>query len=335
MRAAVLRNPGAHPDITLDDLAAPTPTDSQVLIEVAACGVCGHDQADRHGLTPVETPVILGHEISGTVVEVGSRVRGFDVGDRIATKQTSTCGICVPCRTGRERECALRSFNYGGWAEFVAVEATAVLRVPDTIDLPTASIIACAIGSTLQALDRAAGVRAGEWVTVTGASGGLGRHALKVARALGAKTLALTGSAGKAADLAGSDADAVVVTEGKDYWKEITELTGGGSPVIIDTVGVPEVFNACFRALANGGRYVFMGQIEHRRSEFFPAFVFRKQAVITGAGLTLLESFARAMDLVASGDVVPAVHRYALTDVASALRDNDQRTLVGRAILAP
>ena len=102
MKAAVIHQTGGPEVISIEDAPDPTPGPTDVVIKVAACGLCGHDQADRQGLTHVDKPIILGHEISGAVVAAGSKVHAFKEGDRVASKQFTTCGWCEKCRGGRD-----------------------------------------------------------------------------------------------------------------------------------------------------------------------------------------------------------------------------------------
>src|SRR5919199_2267343 len=128
MKAAVIHEQGAPDVLRIEDVPDPTPSPTQAVIKVRACGVCGHDQADRLGLTrPHGMPCILGHEISGEVVEVGSMVRHFRPGDIVASKQFTTCGECLPCRSGKDLDCERKQFIYGGYAEYVVVEDDALV----------------------------------------------------------------------------------------------------------------------------------------------------------------------------------------------------------------
>jgi D-arabinose 1-dehydrogenase-like Zn-dependent alcohol dehydrogenase len=306
------------------------------LVKVAACGICGHDQSDRTGLTHVELPIILGHEISGTVVEVGSKATHFQRGDRVASKQFTTCGWCRTCLSGADVECPSREFNYGGFAEYVAAEERSLLPVPEEIDLVEASIVACAIGSCIHALRAVAGLKHGETAVITGAGGGLGLHGLQYAKSLGARTIAITTSEHKVDVLRNCGADEVVLAVGPGYWEEILAANGGQSvDVVLDNVGHPAVFSPCFRALGRRGRYVFTGQVERQKVDFYPAFVLGKEAIITGSGSTRAYEFMDALEAVRLGSVRPVVERFALEDIAEAWTCMDARRVTGRAVLTP
>jgi acryloyl-coenzyme A reductase len=336
MRAAVVHETGGPSVLQLEEIDRPTPSPTQVVVEVAACGICGHDQADRLGLTKIPLPEVLGHEFAGTVVEVGSKVRHFSVGDRVAAKQFTTCGHCAFCLSGRELECPDKSFNYGGYAEYVAVEDSALLPVPDALDLADATVVACAVGTCLQALKRIAKLRAGETVLVTGAGGGLGIHGMQVVAALGGIPVAVTSSPAKEKQLLSLGAAHVVTTDDKNYWRQILDVTNGkGAEVVLDNVGHPDVFSGCFRGLARGGRYVLTGQMTGERVSFFPAFVFGPEAVITGSASTSMATFVESMEMVADGRVKAAVERFPLDSVVEAAAAVDDRRVAGRAVLVP
>jgi D-arabinose 1-dehydrogenase-like Zn-dependent alcohol dehydrogenase len=337
MKAAVIHEQGPPDVLRIEDVPDPTPSPTQAVIKVRACGVCGHDQADRLGLTkPHGMPCILGHEIAGEVVEVGSMVRHFRPGDVVASKQFTTCGQCLPCRSGKELDCERKHFIYGGYAEYVAVEDDALLRLPEGVDVVGASIVACAVGTCYQALTNIAQLRPEEWVVVTGAGGGLGLHGVQVAAALGGRVIALTTSPQKNDFLSKIGAERVVVGRDEPYANQILEITGGaGAQVVLDQVGHPTQFNQCFRALAKRGRYVLTGQLFRERIGLYAAFVFGKEAVITGSQSTPMSAFMRSMDLVRDGRVKPVYETVPLDEVVKAHTAIDEHTVVGRAVLTP
>lgn len=335
MRAAVLSTTGGPDALELADIECPRPGPGEVLVGVAACGVCGHDQADRAGLLEISLPAVLGHEISGTVVEVGAGVSGLTTGDRVASKQYATCGHCAACTSGVELRCPERAFIYGGFAEHAVLRATSLLAVPVEVDLLSAAVVACAVGTCLQALRDRAVLRPAETVLVTGAGGGLGLHGVQVAVALGARVIALTGDGEKAERLRELGADEVALTS-DTAWETILDITAGrGVDVVLDNVGHPEIFAQAFRALADQGRYVLTGQVGSTALRLHPAFLLAKDAVITGSGSTLMSTFGDAMTMVATGQLRPLVTPYALDDVAHAFHDLDARRITGRAVLVP
>lgn len=285
MKAMVVRQPGGLDAMRLESIPDPVAGPKDVVIKVEACGVCFHDVLTRNGTLKagVKMPCVLGHEISGTVTAIGSEVRKFKVGQRVATAQRyHICGACRFCRSSRETLCAERKFlgdfgMVGGYAEYVAVEDDNVAAVPDGVPLAEASIAACAIGTALNGVRDVGRVQAGESVLVTGAGGGVGLHGVQLARLAGALVIAQTTSASKAELIREMGAHHVVVHErGADFSPEVKRLTGGrGVDVLIDNVGTV-LFEPMRRSLGVGGRWILIGQLTGEFIPFNPAQLFLK-----------------------------------------------------------
>src|SRR6201981_2830241 len=265
MKAMVVRAPGRTYVLKIEQVPDPTPGPKDVVIKVDACGVCFHDIVTRNGTLKygVQMPLILGHEISGTVVAVGRDVRGFKPDDRVATVQRyHICGACRYCRSGREPLCPDRKFTgdwglVGGYAQYVAIEDDNVALVPEGVALQAASIVACAIGTILNAIREVGRLAPGESALVTGAGGGLGMHAVQLARLAGAYVVALTTSPDKADRIRALGAHEVIVHgRGEDFSGAVRKATGGqGVDVAIDNVG-SQLFEAIRRRLGIGRPWV-------------------------------------------------------------------------------
>ncbi|MFJ5262617.1 alcohol dehydrogenase catalytic domain-containing protein [Streptomyces sp. NPDC088387] len=172
-----------------------SPTGTWVRVSVVASGVCNADIATAAATGDnTDFPVVPGHEIAGVVAELGDRVEGWSVGDRVAVGWFGgSCGHCAYCREGDVVHCAERKvpgLSYpGGWAQSVTVPADALVRVPDGLDLVDAAPFGCAGVTTFNAVRRA-GIRPGGRVAVFGI-GGLGHFAVQFASALGYETVAI------------------------------------------------------------------------------------------------------------------------------------------------
>ena len=191
---AVHVNAAGNP-LELVEVETTSPPPDHVRIDVNACGVCGTDHAFVAGAFPNLTwPLTPGHEIAGTVAELGSGVQGFAVGDRVAVGWFGgNCNRCLPCRKGQFMQCVnlqVPSWNYpGGYAESVTVPASAIARIPDALSFAEAAPMGCAGVTTFNALrhTRATG---GDRVAVLGL-GGLGHLGVQWARAMGYETIAI------------------------------------------------------------------------------------------------------------------------------------------------
>ncbi len=151
MKAAVFH--GSSIGLKFEDIPVPKVGDDQILVKVAACGVCHTDlHYLEHGVpTFKKPPIVLGHEASGIVEEAGANVTNVKKGQRVLIPAVLTCGRCALCRMGRENICSnmvmLGNHCDGAYAEYVAVAAKDVLELPDSIPLEEASIIADAIST--------------------------------------------------------------------------------------------------------------------------------------------------------------------------------------------
>ncbi len=312
----VVRRAGGPEAMVLEDVAPPSLRRNDIRIQVEACGVCYHDVVTRNGTLKrgVEMPLIPGHEISGIVESVGPDVRGFRPGDRVATLQRRhICGHCKFCRNDQETACPEREFLgdlglNGGYAELVCVEEDNVAHVPEGVPLDSAAIIACAIGSELNAIRDVAGVKAGDRVLVNGAGGGLGIHGVQIAHISGAEVIAVTGSPHKVDMIRAAGADHVVLFEhGEDFSGRVRALTGGeGVDVAIDNVGT-HTFEAMRRSLAMRGRWIFIGQLSGDFVRLNPAQLFLRGISIHSAQSTNRRQLLDCLDLVRRGLVRPVI----------------------------
>jgi acryloyl-coenzyme A reductase len=345
MRAVVAERTGPPTVLRVADVAAREPGPREIRIAVAACGVCFHDVVVRNGTfrRGVAMPVILGHEVAGHIEKLGSEVRGFHCGDLVATTiHSHVCGHCRDCRGGHETSCPERIFLgdaglNGGYAELVCVNADAALKVPASVSPEEASIVACTIGTELNAVRDVGRVRLGERVLVTGAGGGLGLHGVQLSRLAGAFTIAVTTTSAKAARIREAGADDVIVIErGEDFSGEVRRLTDGrGVDTVIDNVGSP-VFEAVRRSVADGGRIVLVGQLTGEFLTINPAQLFLRNISILSAKGVSRSQLADALDLVARRRVKAAVEGvYPLDGAAEAHRLVEAGLSTGRLVLKP
>jgi D-arabinose 1-dehydrogenase-like Zn-dependent alcohol dehydrogenase len=345
MRAVVAERTGPPTVLRIADVAVREPGPREIRIAVAACGVCFHDVVVRNGIfrRGVGMPVILGHEVAGTVEKLGSEVGEFRHGDLVATTiHSHVCGHCRDCRGGHETSCSERIFLgdaglNGGYAEFVCVDADAALKVPVGVSPEEASIVACTIGTELNAVRDVGRVRLGERVLVTGAGGGLGLHGVQLSRLAGAFTIAVTTTSVKAARIREAGADEVVVVErGYDFSAAVRRLTGGrGVDVVIDNVG-SLVFEAVRRSMADGGRIVLVGQLAGEFMKINPAQLFLRNISILSAKAVSRAQLADALELVARRRIKAAVEDvYPLEAAAEAHRLVEAGLSTGRLVLRP
>jgi D-arabinose 1-dehydrogenase-like Zn-dependent alcohol dehydrogenase len=342
MRAVVLREFGGPEKLRMEDVEAPDPAalrEREVLIRVRAVGVCYHDIINRSGNLPrTKLPSIMGHEIAGEVTAVGSEVRSFRAGDRVATIQRVHCGRCDLCRRGRTTLCKEGVFFGeevpGGYADFVVSEEQGLAKVPDGLPLEEASICACTIGTAIHVVRTRGGVQLDETVLITGASGGVGLHAIQVCRLIGARVYAVTSSPGKAATLKEAGADEVIVSPDLNFASQVRRATGGrGVDVALEITGAL-TFDQTLRSLAPAGRLIVVGNLETRPVSFMPGLVILKELEIRGSFATTTAELSESFRLVTEKKVRPVVSRLMpLAEIARAHQILYDRGVTGRIVV--
>ena len=342
MKAVVVGSHGGPEVLSCKEIPQPVPEGQQVLVRVRACGVCRRDILIRRGPASrgLANPLVLGHEIAGEIAALGPDARGVAIGDRVcSTQRAYVCGCCTMCRTDRETLCPdLRFLGQdvmGGYAEYALVGDDNLVRLPDDVEFATGAIVACAVGTAFNAVCDTGRVSAGERVLVSGA-GGLGFHAVQIARACGAFVIVSTRTSAKAAMLEEVGAHAVVVAPDGRFAGGVRNLTGGrGADVAIDTVG-GAVFNELRRSMAPGSRIVLVGEVTGTPVEVDIASIYRRGLEIRSAVSTSRRQLEMALRLVASGAVRPMVERtMPLSDVAIAHRLVEDNAVAGRIVLIP
>jgi len=258
-RAVHVQSAGAA--LALVDVDTPGPGADQVRIAVAACGVCGTDHGIVNGGFPgLRWPLTPGHEIAGTIAELGPGVTGWAVGDRVAVGWFGGhCNHCIPCRKGDFIHCAngqVPSLAYpGGYAESVTVPANALARIPDQLSFAEAAPMGCAGVTTFHAL-RSTRALPGDRVAVLGL-GGLGHLGVQFAAAMGFETIAIARGAGKAEDARALGAHHYVDSTAGDVAAALRDL--GGASVVLATAANSQAMADTLGGLAPRGELVIIG----------------------------------------------------------------------------
>jgi L-iditol 2-dehydrogenase len=252
--------------VELRELDAPTPAAGEVLVKVAATGLCGSEIHQYHATQSwrVNVPVILGHEFSGTVAEVGTEVGGFTPGDRVVSETAARiCGACVYCRTGAYNLCPQRlGFGYGvdgGMAGFVSVPARCLHHIPDTLDL-TMAALAEPVCVAYNAVSERTDLKPGQTVLVIG-PGPIGLLCAALARLHGATEVVVAGLTRDAARLdlglqigATRTLDLQAVS-----LADLGPGAGLGFDVVIDAAGAAGAFQTAMEAVRPQGQITKVG----------------------------------------------------------------------------
>ena len=257
MKAMVIREFGPPEFMHLEEIATPGPGPGEVLIRVHAVSVNRTlDLTVRAGkyVIPVTLPHVLGVDPSGVVAAVGKGVIECKAGDRVATSPflRQPSAISGPVILGVHA--------WGGYAEYVKVPATCTHPIPDGVDFATATVVTRHAPVAFSLLRDLAKLKAGEWVLVMGASGGLASAGIQVAKYLGAKVIAAAGADQRVKAAVDVGADHGINYRTQDLAEEARRITGGGGVnVVFENIGDPELFPKAFASLARGGRLVTAG----------------------------------------------------------------------------
>ena len=325
--------------VAVEEVGEPRPGPGDVLIDVAAAGVCGTELHFLDGLlTPATTPLTLGHEVAGVVAEVGAEVEGVAPGDRVAVHYLHACHRCRSCRAGDDHLCDsplgfLAFVTDGGFADRIVVPASAVVPVPEGVDLPVAATLCCSATTALHAVD-VAGVRPGDAAVVYG-TGGVGLAMVQVLRDAGARPIAVARNPERLALARELGAVATVDAATEDVAARIREETGGaGADVVFELVGTRETGAAALASLGKRGTLVYVGY-SFDTVEIDPlSLVVPEQRIVTSVGNRRSELVA-ALDLAARGRLRTTVTEYPLELAEQALDDLRAGRIVGRAVLCP
>lgn len=338
MRA--VRYHGPKLPLRLEVVPQPDPGPGEVLVKVAAAGICHTELHFLSGLLNLGiNPLTLGHEVVGKVEKVGAGVAMPRVGERVIVYYYVGCGRCGHCLVGDENLCDALRAEYGfvtdgGFAEFVKVPARNAIPLPDAISDAAAAPIGCGVTTAVHASGLAR-LAMGDVALVYGV-GAVSYGLVQLAALAGAEVIAVSRTPAKLAKAkALGAAHTIDATEGK-VAEQVRELTHGhGADVIYEMVATKETMAACTQAIAKRGRLVFIGYSEDSYTVHPIQLVITEASVMGSVGNTLGE-LVRAVDLVASGTVQTVVDRVLpLADFQQGIDALAKGELIGRVVLKP
>ncbi|MGW1727659.1 zinc-dependent alcohol dehydrogenase family protein [Streptomyces sp. NPDC002306] len=314
MKAAVIEAPGK---VTVTTVPDPTPGPREVVVDVAACGLCGTDLHILQGEFAPTLPIVPGHEFAGEIVGIGTEVTELAVGDRVAVDPSLYCNECRFCRTGRNNLCdrwaAIGVTVAGGAAEYAVAPVANCVRLPEHIDVADAALIeplSCAVRGydVLNA-------RMGANVLIYG-SGTMGLMMLELAKRTGAASVDVIDlnpeRLATAAKLGCSRAAASA--------EELQQPRGW--EVVIDATGNAAAIQDGLERVGKGGTFLQFGVADYATTATISPYRIYNQEITIVGSMAVLHSFERAADLFATGVLDPQVfisHRLPLDDYPQAL----------------
>ena len=256
--------------LELNERPTPSPAAGEVLIRVAACGICGSDVHGYDGTSGRRIPpLVMGHEAAGTVAAIGTNVNGLKPGDRVTFDSTVYCGICPFCRNGEQNLCDNRQVigvscgdysRAGAFAEYVSVPARIVYKLPDSLAFLEAAMLE-AVSVALHAV-AVSNLKGGETALVIGA-GMIGLLTLEAARVAGCSRVFVADIDPTRLKLASElGADKTMAASGSNLTQEILRLTDGrGVDVVLEAVGRNETIATAIDCVRKGGTVTLIGNI--------------------------------------------------------------------------
>lgn len=328
--------------LLLKDLPTPEPAPGEVLLRVKACAVDQFDLKIRYGKVPhARPPIVLGHEVAGEIAALGPGVDNWQVGQRVVTTLYLTCGRCRKCQTGRETICEnfigyLGIQTPGGYAEYTLVPEANLVELPDTIAFLQGSVLANAIGTPYHAFTQRMRLQPGERIIITGAGGGVGLHAVQLARLMGAFVMAVDIGAAKLQAAREYGADVAVDASETDFAAAAREWTDGeGAEAVLELVGAATLPTS-LRALGKGGRVVIVGF--HTGSEFSAqaSDMVANEWEILGSRNVTKRELAEVVALVHAGRVQPVITGVHPLQEAEVIHERlGRQEIIGRVVLQP
>ncbi|XP_042020862.1 alcohol dehydrogenase-like [Salvia splendens] len=357
--------------VTFEDFEMPRPKANEVLVKTKACGVCHSDLHVMKGEIPFPTPCVVGHEITGEVVEHGPLsdskiIERFPVGSQVVGAFIMPCGSCFFCSKGQDDLCEsffahnrakgtlydgetrlfLRGsgkpvymYSMGGLAEYCVVPAHGLTCLPNTLPYTESAVLGCAVFTAYGAMAHAAQVRPGDSVAVIGI-GGVGSSCLQIAKAFGASDIiAVDVQEEKLQKAKMFGATHAINSRKEDAVAKIKEITGGrGVDVAVEALGRPQTFSQCVQSVQDGGKAVMIGlTLSGSKGEVDINHLVRKQIKVIGSyGGRARQDLPKLVKLAEKGtfNLQAAVSRkYKFEEVEEAYKNLDQGSIVGRGVV--
>lgn len=320
--------------LQLVDVETTAPPFGHVRIDVAACGVCGTDHAFVNGAFPgLSWPLTPGHEVAGTIAEIGEGVEGFSMGERVAVGWFGgNCNRCVPCRKGYFMQCEngqVPGLSYaGGYAESFVAPATALARIPEGLSFAEAAPMSCAGVTVFNGL-RSTRAVAGDLVAVLGV-GGLGHLGVQFARAMGFETVAIARGAGKADDAKALGAHHYIDSTAGDVAQALQSL--GGARVVLATAANSQAMADTVGGLGPQGELIVVG-VTAEPLPISPAQLISPGITVTGHPSGTSRDVEETMHFALQSGVRAKIEEKPLTEAAEAYAAMDEGRARYRMVL--
>ncbi len=299
--------------ISIENVSDPGPIERGVVLKVEATGLC---RSDWHGWmghdSDIELPHVPGHELAGTVVELGKGISKFKVGDRVTVPFVSGCGKCEQCHSGNHQVCDAQFqpgfTHWGSFAEYVGIHYadTNLVHLPQEISFETAASLGCRFITSFRAVAHQGQVKPEQWVAVHGC-GGIGLSAIMIVKALGAQVIAIDIDDDKLDFTKTIGADYTINASKADVVEAVKEITKGGVHVSVDALGSK---TTCFNSIANlrkRGKHIQVGLMagDDYMPEIPMHLVVANELEVIGSHGMQAHCYPEMMDMIKTGLLQP------------------------------
>jgi propanol-preferring alcohol dehydrogenase len=305
MKAAIFHGP--KQPLRIEKVPVPEVGSEDILIEVKACGLCGSDVHYMKGeTTPGKIPIILGHEGTGLVTEVGENVHGWKQGDRVVINCVTSCGSCLNCQKGRDSICLNRQLTGihvdGALAEYIKVKPRNLISLPEKISFEQGALATDAVATPYHALKTRACLKVSESIAIFGL-GGLGIHAVKLAKAMGAAMIIGVDVSESALERAKREgADQVVNPREVNPVEVIRGTTSGnGVDVALECIGKEQTALWAAESVMVGGRVVVVGLGPERLHLMSLTDFVRKEITLLGSSAFETKEIREILEMMRNG----------------------------------
>jgi D-arabinose 1-dehydrogenase-like Zn-dependent alcohol dehydrogenase len=302
MRLTQVGKPLQEAEVDLPEIGA-----SDVLIRVAACGICHSDEHYRAGISRIDRlPVTLGHEIAGWIEKVGADIRHVTPGDRVCVHYLAHCGTCEFCVRGLEQFCPtvemIGKHRDGGYAEFIKVPGRNAFALPDEISFEIGAIMMCSSATALHALNKAR-LKPGESIAIFG-FGGLGFSALQLARAFDCDQIYVVEiNSAKLALIQELGAVGIDANKGNPVEQIMDATNGKGADVSLELIGSAKTMRQAVQCLSALGRAALVGLTAESMSIFPYTELIKKEIEIIGVSDHLASELPTLIEFARSGEL--------------------------------
>jgi NDMA-dependent alcohol dehydrogenase len=350
-KAAVCRQ--WNQPVSVEEVETASPKRGEVMVRIAACGVCHSDLSATNGTIAMQLPLVLGHEAAGVVVEVGEGVADLAPGDHVVSSFVNMCGRCRWCTTGKPHLCdmAVKTLYTlpdgttpvrdasgqpvyvfsacGVMAEYATLSVDNLVKIDKDVPLDRAALVSCGVMTGVGAVFNTARVEPGTTVMVIGA-GGVGLNVIQGAAIAGANPIVAVDVAEPKLDLARSFGATHVINGAKEenVVRAAKKLTGGGPDYCFECIGLPKTIDQAFRSLRKGGKAVVVGVTRGEESvSVRPVALTFEEKTLTGSyfgSARPREDFPRLLALYRAGRLKLdelITHRYRIDEAPQAFAD--------------